>query len=109
MTPGTAPSESELERQREIIRRNLLRANTAVVVVLLAVLALAAAAVLFSHRAAQQRRAAEQQQRRAEEAEAHGREQIYRSSLAQARAERLSGQSGARVASLAAISNAAAI
>jgi signal transduction histidine kinase len=64
-TQEAAPSAPELGGQRESIRRNFLRANTAVAIVLVAVLGLALAAVLASLRATRHQRLAEQAQRSA--------------------------------------------
>jgi hypothetical protein len=96
------PAANDLLRQRELLRRNFVRASTAVAVILLALLALAIAAVVASIRAA----------RNQELAEVAGRErqaQLIRSLRTQARAERLSGEAGRRFEALQAISNAVAL
>jgi signal transduction histidine kinase len=91
-----------LQRQRDVLRRDFLRANTAVALVLVAVLGLAAVAVMLGYRAARQRE-------RVEQAEQTAHERLWQSYLAQARAERLSIRAGRRTDALTAISNAAAI
>jgi hypothetical protein len=92
---------SDLQQQREVLRRNFVRANTAVAVILVALLALAAAAVVASFRAGRNQELAE--------AASRGRQQqLAQSLLTQARAVRLSGRSGRRFEALNAISNAAA-
>ena len=91
-----------LLRQREVLRRNFIRANSAVAVILFALLALAVAAVVASLRASHSQ----------ELAEAAGRErqaQLADSLRAQARALRLGGQVGRRFDALVAISNAAVL
>ena len=93
---------SDLPRQREVLRRNFRRANSAVAVILLALLALAIAAVVASFRAGRN-------QALAEAAVRERQEQLSQSLLAQARAVRLSGRAGRRFEALAAISNAAAL
>ena len=93
---------TELLRRREVLRRNFIRANSAVAVILLALLALAAAAVVASLRASHNQELAE--------AASHERQaQLADSWRAQARAERLGGQAGRRFEALAAISNAVAV
>jgi hypothetical protein len=74
-------NEPAIQQQRQSIRRGLLRANTAVAVILILLLALAVTAVLQSQRSAGSRR-------RAEQAEQEGRERLWPSLLAQARAVR---------------------
>jgi WD40 repeat protein len=103
MKPSEPESASnDLLRQREVLRRNFVRANGVVAVILFALLALALAAVVASIRAA----------RNQEMAEAASRErqaQLAQSLRAQARALRFSGQAGRRFEALAAISNAVAL
>jgi signal transduction histidine kinase len=100
--PEREPAANDLLRQREVLRRNLVRANSVVAVILLALLALALAAVIASIRAEQNRELAEAASR-------ERKEQLGQSLRAQARALRYSGQAGQRFAALAAISNAAAL
>ncbi|HEY3915024.1 MAG TPA: WD40 repeat domain-containing protein, partial [Verrucomicrobiae bacterium] len=87
---------------RAEMRRDMLRAHTAVALVLGAILLLGIVAVFAAFRAATNLR-------RAELAEAHGRAQLLKAYTAQARAMRLAEESGARQAALGAITNAAAI
>jgi WD40 repeat protein len=101
------PSEREsitndLLRQREILRRNFIRANGVVAVILVALLALALAAVLAGIRAGND-------QELAEAASRERQAQLGQSLRAQARALRFSGQAGRRFEALAAISNAVAL
>jgi signal transduction histidine kinase len=100
--PDAQLSHEELQQQRERIRHRFLRANTAVAVILVAVLGLALAAVIGALRADRDRR-------RAETAERDGREKLWRSYLAQARAGRLSGNMGRRAEGLETIRAAAVI
>jgi len=95
-------SEPELHDQREGIRRNFLRANTAVAIILIAVLGLALAAVLASLRATRQQRLAEQ----ANEA---ARTELWRAYVSKARAARLGSALDRRQESLQAVADAAAI
>lgn len=88
--------------QREEIRRRFLRANTAVAILLAILLALAVTAVFQSFRSASSLR-------RAEQAEQDGREKLWHSLLAQARAVRLSEQMGRRAQGLEAIKAATLI
>lgn len=96
-----APGVS-LENQRNWLRSTFLRTTTQVGVMLAAVLLLTFAAVLSSLLAARN-------QERAETAELEGRERLWRSYLAQARAARFSGRTGRRAAATEAIRNAALI
>jgi signal transduction histidine kinase len=102
--PSDAPNspESAPAGQRESVRRNFLRANTAVAVVLVAVLALAVAAVLASMRATRHQRLAEQAQEAA-------RTELWHTYLSKARAARLGSALDRRQESLHAIAGAAAI
>src|SRR5580700_7630987 len=93
---------SDLLRQREALRLNFARANAVLAVILFALLALAVAAVVASIRAGHN-------QELAEAATGERQQQLASALRAQARAQRLSGQSGRRFAALQAISNAAAL
>ena len=93
------PSSEELQKQREAIRRGLLRANTAAVLILLVVIGLALAAVLEASRAGRE-------SARAVSAERDARERLRDSYLAQVRALRQSGTGGRRLDSLDAITKA---
>lgn len=95
-------SPEEFQRQRETIRRGLLRANTAAVAILLVVIGLAIAAILHANRA-------ETERARASRAEADAQEKLWKSYLAQARGSRASVQAGHRFDSLEAIRSAAAM
>ena len=88
-------------RRREDLRRNFVRANSAVAVILFALLALAVAAVVASLRASHN-------QELAEAATRERQSQLADSLRAQARAVRLAGQVGRRFDALTAISNAVA-
>src|SRR5258708_4742405 len=93
---------NDLLRQREVLRRNFIRANGVVAVILLALRAWAVAAVIASLRAARN-------QEMAEGASRERQAQLAQSLRAQARALRLSGRAGRRFDALAAISNAVAL
>ncbi|HKX61936.1 MAG TPA: ATP-binding protein [Verrucomicrobiae bacterium] len=95
-------TDVNLQRQRESIRRGLLRANAAAATILLVVIGLALAAILHSNRA-------EGERVRAVEAQRDAAEKLWHSLLAQARAGRNSGQAGQRFESLEAIRLAAAL
>ena len=96
------PSTSETLHSRESIRRNFLRANTAVAIVLLAVFGLALVAVLASLQA-------RRHQRLAEQAQAAARTELWHTYLSKAHAARLGSALDRRRESLQAITNAAAI
>src|SRR6185369_14470944 len=87
---------------RESIRRNFLRANTAVAIILVAVFGLALVAVLASLQARRHQRIAEQ-------AQATARAELWKTYLSQARAARLGSALDRRQESLKAIASAAAI
>src|SRR5207247_6949984 len=87
---------------RRQIRRNFLRANTALAIVLIGVLALALAAVLASVRATRHQQIAQQAQQAA-------RTELWRAQLSKARAARLGSALDSRQESLRAIASAAAI
>jgi signal transduction histidine kinase len=93
---------SALGGQREGIRRNFLRANTAVAIILVAVLGLALVAVLASLRATRHQQLAE----RAHEA---ARRELWRTYVSQSRAARMGSALDRRQESLRAITNAAEI
>ena len=99
----------DLQRQRDAIRRGLLRANTAAVAILLVVIGLALAAIWQARRTELERQRADQERARALAAEQDARDKLWRSSLAQARAGRASGRAGQRFVSLESIRLAAAI
>ncbi len=84
------------------MRRDILRANTAVALVLMAVLLLALVAIFAGFRA-------ERNRRRAEAAEAHSQEQLRIAYTEAARAIREAAAAGGRAAAMNAISNAVAI
>src|SRR5436190_21326871 len=88
--------------RRESVRRNFLRANTAVAIVLVAVLGLALAAVLASLRATHHQRLAEQAQEAA-------RTELWRTYLSKVRAARLGSALDRRQESLRAITSAVEI
>ena len=96
------PVETELQRRREEIRRSLSRVNTAGVAVVLVTIALAVAAAVGAFRAARQTELAR-------EANDRGREELWKSYLAQAQAGRLSRVVGSKASGLEAIAAAAAI
>ena len=100
--PPQKPVEAELQQRREEIRRSLSRVNTAGVAVVLVTIALAIAAAVGAMRAARQTELARQ-------ANAQGREELWKSYLAQAHAGRLSRVVGSKASGLEAISAAAAI
>jgi signal transduction histidine kinase len=98
---GTAP-ESEWHGRREDIRRNFLRANTAVGIVLVAVFGLALAAVLASVRATRHQQLAEQ-------AHDAARTELGHTYLSKAHAARVGAALDRRQVSLRDISSAARI
>jgi signal transduction histidine kinase len=100
MTPPDHVSDEALQRQREAIRRGLVRANTAAVLILLVVVCLAAAAVLEAKRAVQERA-------RAVQAEQDAREKLWKSYQGEARGIRASLRAGRRFDSLEALKEAA--
>lgn len=100
--PEPPAPAAEFAERREFVRRSVLRANRAIAVILAVVVLLGAAMVMMSLRA-------QRNQARAETAEAEATERLWRASLAQARAEILSTQSGHRAAALEAVRRAAAI
>lgn len=107
LQPGSGPPQGEdttflLQTRRERLRRNLLRANTAVAAILCATIVLAFLSVLASIQAGRN-------QQRAESAEEQGHERLWRSYVAQARAARLSGIAGRSREALGAARLAAAI
>jgi signal transduction histidine kinase len=96
------PHAPEPGGPRENIRRDFLRANTAVAIILVAVLGLALTAVLASLRATRHQRSAEQAQEAA-------RSELWSAYLSKARAARLGSALDRRQESLRAIASAAAI
>jgi signal transduction histidine kinase len=103
MSPASHnPVDSQLQQRREEIRRSLSRVNTAGVAVVLVTIALAIAAAIGAMRAARQTQIAR-------DANERGREELWKSYLAQAHAGRLSRVIGSRAAGLDAITAAAAI
>ncbi|MDR3458872.1 MAG: ATP-binding protein [Verrucomicrobiae bacterium] len=97
--PGPAATLHEQAVMNDTMRRDMLRANTAVVLVLVAVLVMALIAVFAGLRAAQNLR-------RAKSAESESRERLRLGYTEEARAIRVSADAGGRPAALAAISNA---
>ncbi len=87
---------------RDTVRRDMLRANTAVAAVLTVVLLLVLVVVLTAGRSAQNLH-------RAEQAEAQSRDRLWNSYVAQARATRLTAEAGRKETALQVVSNAAAI
>ncbi len=87
---------------RDAVRRDMLRANTAIATVLAVVLLLVLVVVLTAGRS-------EQNRHRAEQAETESRERLWNSYVAQARAMRLTAEAGRKETALQVISNAAAI
>jgi len=100
--PENSSAGDDLLRQRELLRRNFVRASAAVAVILFALLALAVAAVVASIHAGHDRElaVAATQERQ---------QQLASALLAEARALRLSGQASSRSAALMVVSNAAAL
>jgi signal transduction histidine kinase len=96
------PVDSQLQQRREEIRRSLARVNTAGVAVVLVTIALAVAAAIGAVRASRQTELAR-------DANERGREELWKSYLAQAHAGRLSRVVGSKAAGLEAIAAAAAI
>lgn len=107
--PPSASGAGNLAARRELLRRNLLRANTAVGVVLATVLILAGAAWWQGFRATQMQSVALREQQRAEQAETASRRELWRSLLAEARATRAGESLERRQGSLNAVRRAAAI
>ena len=97
-----ASREAESDTARESIRRNFLRANTAVAIILLAVFSLALVAVVASLQATRQQRVAEQAQDAA-------RNELWRTYVSKARAARLGSALDRRSETLQAIASAASI
>jgi signal transduction histidine kinase len=95
-------SDGDLQRQRVALRRDLRRASTAAILILLVVVVLALAAIFEASQSDGHARRADQERARAEQ-------ELWNASLAQARAERLSGQVGHRTRGLAAVAVAAKI
>lgn len=87
---------------RDAVRRDILRANTAIATVLAVVLLLVLVVVLTAGRS-------EQNRHRAEQAETESQERLWNSYVAQARATRLTAEAGRKESALQVISNAAAI
>lgn len=103
MSPASNnPVDSQLQQRREETRRSLARVNTAGVAVVLVTIALAIAAAVGAVRASRQTELAR-------EANERGREELWKSYLAQAHAGRLSKVIGSKAAGLQAIAAAAAI
>ncbi|MBE7501062.1 MAG: hypothetical protein HS113_12280 [Verrucomicrobiales bacterium] len=102
MIENERPSETELQRQRDTVRRAMLRTHTAVAAILAAVLILALAAVLASVQAWRNQQRAETSQRVSEQ-------QLWHAYLEQARAHRLTARAGSRSRALAALRQAAAL
>ena len=100
--PELSVQTEEFAERREFARRSVLRANRAMAVILGVVVLLGAAMVYSGFRSSQN-------QARAEKAEAEATERLWKTSLAQARAEILSTQGGHRAAALEAVRTAAAI
>jgi signal transduction histidine kinase len=100
MTPPDHVSDEALQRQREAIRRGLVRTNTAAVLILLVVVGLAAVAVLEGKRAVQERA-------RAVQAEQDARQKLWKSYQGEARGIRASLRAGRRFESLDALKEAA--
>ncbi|MEO8426937.1 MAG: histidine kinase dimerization/phospho-acceptor domain-containing protein, partial [Verrucomicrobiota bacterium] len=106
-TPDSTLSPQDLQKQRELIRRGLVRSNTAATVILLVVIGLAIGAVIEAFRADRYARASRDALSQAEQHYARAQEELWKSYLAQARAGRLSGVVGRRIDSLAAVNAAA--
>lgn len=96
------PAQADLSWQRDVARRSLLRANTAVALTLLAVMTLAAIATVASLRA-------RRDQRRAEEAQGSARADLWRAYLSDIRAIRQDKTLGRRSAAIDVIRRATAI
>jgi signal transduction histidine kinase len=102
LDPHNSPPPPGRGEQRESIRRNFLRANSAVTIILVAVLGLALAAVLASLRATRHQRLAEQAQEAA-------RTELWHTHISKARAARLGSALDRRQESLRAVASAARI
>ena len=94
--------DAHLEQRRQQIRRGLRRANAAGAVVLVIVIGLSLAALIQALRADRNAQAAT-------EASARGQQELWKAHLAQATAQRSSGQARRKVQGLEAITSAAAI
>ncbi|MBC8001693.1 MAG: hypothetical protein H7X97_03805 [Opitutaceae bacterium] len=110
------PSDAELQRQREQIRRALLRVNLAASLILVVVVGLAVAAIIQANRAERHAREAreatirvEGQRIEAEKSEQRAREELRQSYLTQTRAARLAGLAGSRFDGLKSLAAAAKI
>jgi signal transduction histidine kinase len=97
-----APPEDPMAERSEFIRRSVLRANRALGVILAVVVVLGAVMMVTGQQA-------RRDQARAVRAEMEATERLWHASLAQARAEILSTQSGHREAALTAVRTAAQI
>src|SRR5687767_4152563 len=95
-------SDCDLKKQRDEVRRGLLRVNSAAVVILVVVIGLATAAILTAFQASRNAAAEEAAHKRAEE-------ELWKSRLSQARAGRLSELPGRRGQGLEAVAAAARI
>jgi signal transduction histidine kinase len=96
------PVDQQLRQRRDDIRRSLARVNTAGIAVVLVTIALAVAAAVAAMRAGRQTQLAR-------EANERGRQELWKSYLAQAHAGRLSRVVGSKASGLEAIAAAAAI
>lgn len=99
----------ELQQQREALRLDLVRANTQGLAIVIVVVGLAVAAVGLAYTARLDANRAEAQAASAEAERAKAEEQLYQTSLAQARAQRLAREMGQRVNGLEAVRTAARI
>ena len=97
--PANRPVETEIQQRREGIRRSLSRVNTAGAAVVLVTIALAVAAAVGAFQAARQTELAR-------DANERGREELWKSYLAQAHAGRLSRVVGGKASGLEVIAAA---
>jgi signal transduction histidine kinase len=100
--PQPGFSDADLQQQRVVLHRDLRRASTAAITILLVVAVLALAAILEASQSGRHARRAQEEAARAER-------ELWNASLAQARAERFSGQMGHRSRALDALAIAAKV
>jgi signal transduction histidine kinase len=94
--PGSNLSDSDLQAQRDLLRRRLQRANLVAAVIFFIVASLAAVAMVAAWRAERDSAAARNASHQTEQQRALAEEQLWKSRLATARAVRRSGQPGRR-------------
>jgi signal transduction histidine kinase len=101
--------DADLAKQRSEIRRGLNRANLASVIILIVVIGLSLGAVLQAFRAERNAQEAQRSRRAAEADLLRAQQSEAQALLDQSRAQRRSGQSDQRSASLAAVTHAATL